>query len=104
MERKLNIKVLLPEDVIEKYDIDEDTGVLSYKGVTLRYSVCYHGRKEKGAHTPFTAPYFAFVRLGWVFTRFFACSAHRAFSAAVSAEEKFAVLFLYSAVIYTQWV
>ena len=30
MERKLNIKVLLPEDVIEKYDIDEDTGVLSY--------------------------------------------------------------------------
>ena len=25
MERKLNIKVLLPEDVIEKYDIDEDT-------------------------------------------------------------------------------
>lgn len=31
MERKLNIKVLLPEEVIEKYDIDEDTGVLSYK-------------------------------------------------------------------------
>ena len=30
MERKLNIKVLLPEEVIEKYDIDEDTGVLSY--------------------------------------------------------------------------
>ena len=26
MERKLNIKVLLPEEVIEKYDIDEDTG------------------------------------------------------------------------------
>ena len=33
-----------------------------------------------------------------------ACSAYRAFSAAVSAEEEFAVLFLYSAVIYTQWV
>lgn len=30
MERKLNIKVLLPEEVIEKYDIDEGTGVLSY--------------------------------------------------------------------------
>lgn len=30
MERKLNIKVLLPEEVIEKYDIDEDTSVLSY--------------------------------------------------------------------------
>ena len=30
MERKLNIKVLLPEEVIEKYDIDEDIGVLSY--------------------------------------------------------------------------
>lgn len=30
MERKLNIKVLLPEEVIEKYGIDEDTGVLSY--------------------------------------------------------------------------
>ena len=29
MERKLNIKVLLPEEVIEKYDIDEGTGVLS---------------------------------------------------------------------------
>ena len=75
-----------------------------YKGVTLRYSVCYHGRKEKGAHTPFTAPYFAFVRLGRVFTRLSACSAHRAFPAAVSAEEEFAVLFLSSAVIYTQWV
>ena len=24
----------------------------------------FHGRKEKGAYTPFTAPYFAFVRLG----------------------------------------
>ena len=65
-----------------------------YKGVTLRYSVCYHSRK-KGAYTPFTAPYFAFVRLGWVFTRFFACSAHRAFSAAVSAEGESAVLFLF---------
>lgn len=30
MERKLNIKVLLPEEVIEKYNLDEDTGVLSY--------------------------------------------------------------------------
>lgn len=75
-----------------------------YKGVTLRYSVCYHGRKEKGTHTPFTAPYFAFVRLGRVFTRLSACSAHRAFPAAVSAEEEFVVLFLSSAVIYTQLV
>ena len=64
----------------------------------------FHGRKEKGAHTLFTVPYFAFVRLDRVFTRFSICSAYRAFSAAVSAEEKFAVLFLYSAVIYTQWV
>lgn len=60
--------------------------------------------KKNGAYTPFTAPYFAFVRLGRVFTRLSACSAYRAFSAAVSAEEEFAVLFLYSAVIYTQWV
>ena len=104
MERKLNIKVLLPEDVIEKYDIDEDTGVLSYKGVTLRYSVCYHGRKEKGAHTPFTAPYFAFVRLGRVFARFSVCSAYRAFFAAVSAEGRVCCLISFSAVIYTQWV
>ena len=64
-----------------------------YKGVTLRYSVCYYGRKEKGAHTPFTAPYFAFVRLGRVFTRFSDCSAHRAFSAAVSAEKIFTPYF-----------
>lgn len=47
MERKLNIKVLLPEDVIEKYDIDEDTGVLSYrqKGgrsrMTYVYLICF---------------------------------------------------------------
>ena len=26
----------------------------------------FYGRKEKGAYTPFTAPYFAFVRLGRV--------------------------------------
>ena len=65
----------------------------------------FYGRKEKKwLHAPFTAPYFAFVWLGRVFTRFFACSAYRAFSAAVPAEEEFAVLFLYSAVIYTQWV
>ena len=64
----------------------------------------FHGRKEKGTHTPFTALYFAFVRLGRVFTRFSACSAYRAFSAAISAEEEFAALFLTSAVIYTQWV
>ena len=61
-------------------------------------------KRKKGAYTPFTAPYFAFARLGRVFTRFSDCSAHRAFSAAVSAEEEFAVLFLSSAVIYTQWV
>ena len=64
-----------------------------YKGVTLRYSVCYYGRKEKGAYTPFTAPYFAFARLSRVFTRFFACSANRAFSAAVSAEKIFTPYF-----------
>ena len=75
-----------------------------YKGVTLRYSVCYHGRKEKGAHTPFTAPYFAFVRLGRVFARFSACSAYRAFFAAVSAEGRVCCLISFSAVIYTQWV
>ena len=60
--------------------------------------------KKKGAYTPFAAPYFIFVRLGRVFARFSACSAYRALSAAVSAEEEFAVLFLYSAVIYTRWV
>ena len=52
----------------------------------------------------FTAPYFAFARLGRVFTRFSARLAHRAFSVAVLVEEEFAVLFLYSAVIYIQWV
>lgn len=30
----------------------------------------FTAEKKKGAHTPFTAPYFAFVRLGRVFTRF----------------------------------
>lgn len=64
----------------------------------------FHGRKEKGAYTPFTALYFAFVRLGRLFTRFSICSAYGAFSAAVSAEKEFAALFLSSAVIYTQWV
>lgn len=64
----------------------------------------FTAEKKKGAYTPFTAPYFAFAQLGRVFARFSACSAYRAFFAAVSAEEKFAVLFLYSAVIYTQWV
>ena len=55
--------------------------------------------KKNGAYTPFTAPYFAFVRLGRVFGRVFArlsaCSAYRAFSAAVSAEGESAVLFLF---------
>ena len=60
--------------------------------------------KKNGAYTPFTAPHFAFVRLGRVVYSISLCSAHRALSAAVSAEEEFAVLFLYSAVIYTQWV
>ena len=75
-----------------------------YKGVTLRYSVCYHSRKEKGAHTPFTVPYFAFARLDRVFTRLSACSAYRAFSAAVSAEGRVCCLISFFAVIYTQWV
>ena len=42
----------------------------------------FHGRKEKGAYTPFTAPYFAFVRLGRLFTRFSICS-NRAFCCSV---------------------
>ena len=46
----------------------------------------FHGRKEKTAYTPFTAPYVAFVQLGRVFTRFSPCLAYGAFSAAVSAE------------------
>ena len=64
----------------------------------------FTAEKKKGTHTPFKAPYFAFVRLGRVFTRFSARLAHRAFSVAVLVEEEFAVLFLYSAVIYIQWV
>ena len=64
----------------------------------------FTAEKKEGAYTPFTTPYFAFVRLGRVFTRFFSCSAHSAFSAAVSSEEEPPVLFLSSAVIYTRWV
>ncbi len=74
-----------------------------YKSVTLRYSAVYHGRK-KVAYTPFAAPYFTFVRLGRVFARFSACSAYRAFFAAVSAEARVCCLISFSAVIYTQWV
>ena len=61
----------------------------------------FHGRKEKGAYTPFTAPYFAFVRLGRLFTRFSICSAYRAFSAAVSAEKRFALYFFFCCNIYS---
>ena len=53
----------------------------------------FTAEKKKGTHTPFTAPYFAVVRLGWVFTRFSACLAYRAFSAAVSAEKRFTPYF-----------
>lgn len=75
-----------------------------YKGVTLRYSVCYYGRKEKrGVHAVYSAVFRLCAARAGVYS-IFLCSAHRALSAAVSAEEEFAVLFLYSAVIYTQWV
>ena len=47
MERKLNIKVLLPEDVIEKYDIDEDTGVLSYKNYIYHWIVNISFRRNR---------------------------------------------------------
>ena len=53
----------------------------------------FTAEKKKGAHTPFTAPYFAFAQLGRVFTRFFVCSAYRAFSANVSAEKRFTPYF-----------
>ena len=53
----------------------------------------FTAEKKKGAYTPFTAPYFAFVRLVRVFTQFSACSAYRAFSAAVSAEKRFTPYF-----------
>jgi len=75
-----------------------------YKGVTLRHSVCYYGRKEKrGAHAVYSAVFRLCAARAGVYS-IFLCSAHRALSAAVSAEEEFAVLFLYSAVIYTRWV
>ena len=57
--------------------------------------------KKKGARTPFAAPYFAFVRLSRVFTRLSACSAHRAFSAAVSAEKRFTLYFFFCCNIYS---
>ena len=74
-----------------------------YKGVTLRYSVCYYGRKEKrGVHTVYSAvfrlcaawlglPDFPFARRTGHFLRLF--------------RQRKDLLFIYfSAVIYTQWV
>lgn len=61
----------------------------------------FTAEKKEGAYTPFTAPYFAFVRLGRVFTRFFACLAYGAFSAAVSAEKKFTPYFFFCCNIYS---
>lgn len=64
-----------------------------YKGATLRYSVCYHSRKEKrGAHAVYSAVFCLCMARSGV-SRFFDCSAHRAFSAAVSAEKIFTPYF-----------
>lgn len=61
----------------------------------------FTAEKKKGAYTPFTAPYFAFVRLGRAFARFSICSVYRAFSAAVSAEKKFTPYFFFCCNIYS---
>ena len=57
--------------------------------------------KKKGAHTLFTAPYFAFVRSCRVFTRFFVWSAYRAFPAVVSVEKRFTLYFFFCCNIYS---
>ena len=56
MERKLNIKVLLPEEVIEKYDIDEDTGVLSY----------YNGASHVPIHEAHRISVVSWAKLGFI--------------------------------------
>ena len=63
----------------------------------------FHGRKEKGAYTPFTAPYFAFVRLGRCLPDFpFARCTGRFLR--LFRQRKDLLFIYFSAVIYTQWV
>ena len=72
-----------------------------YKSVTLRYSVCYYGRKEKrGVHAVYSAV-FCLCAVRSVFARLSACSAHRMFSAAVLAEKRFALYFFFCCNIYS---
>ena len=64
----------------------------------------FHGRKEKGAHTPFTAPYFAFVRLGRVFYSVIRLFGVQDVFCGCFGRERVCRLISFSAVIYTQWV
>ena len=72
-----------------------------YKGVTLRYSVCYYGRKEKrGAHAVYSAVFRLCEARSGVYSIFHLPGA-QGVSAAVSAEKRFTPYSLFCCNIYS---
>ena len=72
-----------------------------YKGVTLRYSVCCYGRKEKrGAHAVYSAVFRLCAARSGVYPVFRLLGIQGVFGA-LSAKKSISAIFLLSAVLYT---